>query len=203
VVPTPTFPVVDTTPFKPLAVNAYVNGAAYQKNIRVPPNTNPRFNGGDVIEGILYIESPNTVTFRGHANINGIIVFENINTPASNVLDFKGNVSPGTIPNTAEFANVRAAAKGWAILAPTAAVEMSGSVDGHVDGTMMAHQITFSGSADLTLNNGSVVSLGTTVTAINGKIINIVGTGASNPPTTGLTFNGRFLPDPHSYREVE
>ena len=201
VVPSPSFPVVDTTPFAALATNTFVDGAAYQKNVRVPPNTNPRFNGGDVIEGILYVQAPNTVTFRGHASIRGIIVFENAGTSAGNVLDFKGNVTPSLIPATPEFDAIRAAATGWAILAPAAAVEMSGSVDGTVAGTIMAEKVTFSGSADLTLTNGSVVSLGNEVTQVEGKTVNINGTGANNPPTTGLTFNGRFLPDPKSYRE--
>jgi hypothetical protein len=58
VVPPPDFPLVDTTPFKALAANPYVSGASYHKNVRIPPNAGARFNGGDVIEGILYVESP-------------------------------------------------------------------------------------------------------------------------------------------------
>lgn len=201
VVPSPSFPVADTTPFKALAVNVYSSSSSHQKNIRVPPNTNPRFSGGDIIDGILYIESPNSVTFRGHATINGIIVFENKNTSAVNVLDFKGNVTPANIPNTAEFDAIRAAAKGWAILAPAASVSMSGSVDGNVNGTIMADKIAFNGSADLTLNHGSVISLGSNLTDISGKVLKFVGTGADNPPTTGLTFNGSFFPNPASYYE--
>jgi hypothetical protein len=201
VVPSPSFPVVDTTPFKALAVNTYSSSSSHQKNIRVPPNTNPRFNGGDIIDGILYVESPNAVTFRGNATINGIIVFENKNTSASNSLDFKGNVTPANIPAAAEFNAIRAAAKGWAILAPTASVSMSGSVDGNVDGTIMADKVAFNGSADLTLNHGSVISLGSNVTDISGKVLKFVGSGADNPPTTGLTFNGSFFPNPASYYE--
>ena len=78
---------------------------------------------------------------------------------------------------------------------------MSGSTNGNVDGTVMAQKIAIAGSADLTLNNGSVISLGTEATKIEGKTVHIKGTGAHNPPTTGLTYNGRFLPDPHSYHE--
>jgi hypothetical protein len=201
VVPTPSFPVVDTTPFKALAVNVYSSSSSHQKNIRVPPNTNPRFNGGDIIDGILYVESPNSVTFRGNATINGIIVFENKNTSTVNVLDFKGNVTPANIPAGAEFDAVRAAAKGWAILAPTASVSMSGSVDGNVDGTIMADKVAFNGSADLTLNHGSVISLGSNVTDVSGKVVKFIGTGADNPPTTGVTFNGSFFPNPVTYYE--
>jgi hypothetical protein len=201
VVPSPSFPVADTSAFKALAVNVYSSSSSHQKNIRVPPNANPRFNGGDIIDGVLYIESPNNVTFRGHATINGIIVFENKNTAAVNVLDFKGNVSPANIPAGSEFDAIRAAAKGWAILAPTASVSMSGSVDGNVTGTILADKVAFNGSADLTLNHGSVISLGSNVTDISGKVLKFVGTGADNPPTTGLTFNGSFFPNPSTYYE--
>ena len=201
VAPPPNFPVVDTTPFKALATNVYLSDLPYQKNVRVPPNTNPRFNGGDVIEGILYIESPNTVTFRGHATIAGAIVFENKNGVAENVLDFRGNVFPGAIPLTPEFAAVRAATAGWAILAPAASLTMSGSVDGFVEGSIMARKVEFNGSADVTFTNGSVISLGEDATDIGGKTLHFKGTGADNPPTTGLTFSGSFRPDPRTYHE--
>jgi hypothetical protein len=186
---------------KQYATNVYVSGAAYQKNIRVPPNTNPKFNGGDVIEGILYIESPNQVEFRGHATINGVIVFEGTGGPGQNVLDFKGNVSPSLLANSAEFGAIRAAANGWAILAPTASVVMSGSVDGSIEGTIMVHKITLQGSADLTITKGSIVSIGTDATSIEGKTVHIQGTAVENPPSTGLTFSGRFLPNPTTYFE--
>lgn len=203
VVASPEFPVVDTTKFKPFAVNTYVNGAGYQKNIRVPPNTNPRFNGGDVVEGILYIESPNSVTFRGHATINGIIVFEGIGSATVNSLDFRGNVSPQSIPNTAEFAAIKAAANGLAIVAPTASVTMSGSTDGTLAGSMIAYKVSLAGSADLHFTNGSIISLGPDAAKIEGKTVNFNGNGANNPPTFGLSFSGSLRPDPLTYLELQ
>jgi hypothetical protein len=202
VVAAPVFPVVDTTAFKSLATNVYVSGAATQKNIRVPPNTNPKFNGGDVINGILYIESPNQVTFRGNATINGIIVFENKGNASVNSLDFKGNVTPTTIPNTAEFAAVKAVAEGWSIAAPTAAVIMSGSVDGTLEGSMIASSVDLAGSADITFKTGSIIALGTIPTVLEGKTVTFAGTGADSLPVTGLRLNANFLPNPCSYREV-
>lgn len=202
VVPTPEFPTVDTTAFKPLAVNVYTSGRSYYKNIRVPPNTNPRFNGGDVIDGILYIESPNNVTFRGHATVNGVIVFENKGDPSVNRMDFRGNVSPEAIPDTAEFDAVREAAQGLAIAAPTAWVVMSGSVDGLLKGSVIAYQVTLSGSADLVLQRGSIITLGPNLTDVAGKTVHFEGTAANNPPTFGVHFSGAFAPQPHTYAEI-
>ena len=198
----PEFPEVETTWFKPFATSVYVAGAATQKNIRVPPNTDPTFNAGDVINGILYIESPNKVTFGGHATINGVIVFENKGSAEVNTLDFKGNVSPRAIPATSEFDAIRAASKGWAIAAPSAAVTMSGNVDGTLEGSLVASSVTLSASADLHFHDGSIITLGTTPTLVEGKTVQFSGTAADNAPLTGVRFESFFRPDPTSYREV-
>jgi hypothetical protein len=197
----PEFPWVDTTAFKSFATNTY-SGASYQKNIRVPANTNPKFNAGDVIEGILYIESPNNVTFEGHATINGLIVFENTNGVAENVMEFRGNVSPSKIPDTPEFAALRTISKGLAIAAPTAAVTMSGSVDGDLAGTVIAGSIVLDGSADLTLRQGSLIALGTDPMRVEGKTVKFVGNASDNPPYKGIRLRSWFKPNPGSYREV-
>jgi hypothetical protein len=202
VVAAPLFPYIDTTQFKSLAVNTWVSGASPQKNIRVPANSDPKFKGGDVVNGILYIESPNNVTFTGNATINGIIVFENKGNPSQNTLDFKGNVTPTTIPTTAEFDSVRAAAKGWSIAAPAAAVTMSGSVDGFLDGSLVANSVNLTGSADLHFTKGSIIATGNSPTLLQGKTVEFAGTGADNMPKTGVRFNAYFLPDLTTYREI-
>jgi hypothetical protein len=200
----PEFPWVDTTVFKKYAINTYAAGASYQKNIRVPAGANPTFNGGDVIDGILYIESPNTVTFRGNATINGVIVFENAaaSSSTSNVLDFRGNVSPAKIPAGAEFDGLRDLAKGLAIAAPTASLTMSGSVDGEIAGSVIAARIDLAGSADLTLRQGSVIALNTDAMLVEGKTITFVGNASDNPPYAGVRLRSWFKPVPSTYREV-
>jgi hypothetical protein len=203
VLPPPEFPVVDTTVFRQYAVNTYTSGKSSYKNTRVPPNTDPKFKAGDVIEGILYVESPNTVEFRGHATVNGVIVFEGKGTEADNVLDFRGNVSPSSIPDTAEFTDIRKAAKGLAILAPTAAVTMSGSTDATLSGSLIAYSVTLGGSADLFFHQGSIISLGPDPTKLEGKLVKIAGTAADNPPTTGVAFSGNFRMTPTTYRELQ
>ena len=198
----PDFPTVESAGFRSFATNTYAAGVAHQKNIRVPANTNPTFNGGDVIDGILYIESPNNVTFRGSATINGVIVFESTNDVTKNQLDFKGNVSAANIPATSEFAALRARAVGLAIAAPTAAVTLSGSVDGDITGTVIGGTVSLAGSADLTLHQGSVISLGAAPLLVQGKAVNFVGSAADNPPYQGVRLRSYFKADPTTYHEV-
>jgi hypothetical protein len=198
----PEFPWVDTTVFRKYATNTYAAGAAYQKNIRVPAGANPSFNAGDVIDGILYIESPNSVTFRGNATINGTIVFENTNGVAQNLLDFRGNVSPSRIPAGSEFDGLRDLARGLAIAAPTASVTMSGSVDGEIAGSVIAARVDLAGSADLTIRQGSIVAIAADPMMVEGKVVNIVGNASANPPYAGVRLRSWFKPVPSTYREV-
>jgi len=198
----PEFPWVDTTVFKKYATNTYAAGASYQKNIRVPANANPSFNAGDIIDGILYIESPNSVTFRGNATINGTIVFENTNGVAQNVLDFRGNVTPSKIPAGSEFDGLRDLARGLAIAAPTASVTMSGSVDGEIAGSVIAARIDLAGSADLTIRQGSIVALSADPMMVEGKTVNIVGNASANPPYAGVRLRSWFKPMLSTYHEV-
>ncbi|MHC4643495.1 MAG: right-handed parallel beta-helix repeat-containing protein, partial [Planctomycetota bacterium] len=37
-------------------------------NVRIPPNTNPSFGGGVTLTGVVFIETPNMVTFTGSVN---------------------------------------------------------------------------------------------------------------------------------------
>jgi hypothetical protein len=198
----PEFPTVHTVVFKELATNLYVPGVARQKNVRVPPGTHPTFSAGDVIDGILYIEAPNAVVFSGHANINGVIVFEDRGTVATNSLDFKGNVTHGAIPAGAEFDAIRARAAGLAIVAPTASVTLSGNVDSTLTGSVIANKVSLAGSADITLINGSVITLGHDPLLLDGKAVNIIGSAATAAPYAAVRFNAYFVPLPGTYAEV-
>jgi hypothetical protein len=207
VVPPPTFPTVDTTPFAALATNLFVVGLPYQKNVSVPPGLNPIIAGGSVIDGIMYVRSPNVVTFAGHAQINGIIVFENAGTSAVNQLNFQGNITQSAIPATAEFAAVRAAGVGISVLAPTAAIAMTGTSDGLLEGSLFGYSVSLTGNANVTFKNGSIVSMGPGVANIAGKTLRFNGTGANFLPVTGVTlaprpYNQCLISVPTSYREV-
>jgi hypothetical protein len=202
VIPAPEFPTIDTTAFLPFAVNKYTPGKKYYKNIRIAPDSDPNFGGGDVLEGIIYIESPNKVSFGGAAQVNGVIVFEGKNSHFQNTMSFQGSVSPN-MPNTSEFEGIREAAKGLSILAPTTAVTLTGSTDATIHGTMIAYQINISGNANIAFEKGSIVSLGPSPTKVEGKTLSFTGTGLALPPTTGISFSGYLRLSPWTYREVQ
>jgi hypothetical protein len=199
----PNFPTFDTTVFKQYATNTYTGGNTL-KNVRIPPYTNPKFNGGANIQGILYIESPNTVEFSGNVNLQGFIVFENAGNPSNNVIDMRGNFTQLTgLPAGAEFDPLRAIT-GIAILAPTVNMTVSGSVDSNLIGNVILGRLTTGGSADWTLEKGSLVTVDGTAdsTVFGGKTVKFKSIGKLNQPSKGLLYSEHYLPLPDTYREL-
>lgn len=134
----PEFPVFDTEVYKAFAtsVSTGANGKQTIKNVRIPANTNPHFNGGATLQGIMYIESPNVVTINGNFNLNGIIVFENKGDTTQNAINCLGTMTQGALPASHEFDAIRAVS-GVAILAPTAALYMTGNAKGTFKGNIV------------------------------------------------------------------
>lgn len=208
----PEFPTLDPTIYKAYATLAYTGpkaGTKVSRNIRIPAGTgtpqNPvRFNANDELQGILYIESPNAVRFNGNFKLNGFIVMETgtsmINT---NSLDFRGNVTMGAVPNGNQFDALRAAT-GVAIMAPSASVTMSGSTDSSVKGSIIVNTFSFAGSADLKIDQGTLMTYheGVNSAQFNGKTVKFTSTGSSNVPTQGLTFSSYYQPQPATYAEL-
>ena len=195
------FPEFDTTVFKQYATSTY-SGGSYLKNVRIPPNTNPRFNGGAVIEGILYIESPNTVDFRGNSQLKGFIVFENKGTSAQNRIDMRGNVSHLPLPPGAEFDNLRQI-KGIAVLAPTTSMVISGSVDSSMVGNVILGSFSNGGSADWVIDKGTLLTADPGTSAVfNGKTVKFKSVGKDFKPTLGLKYEERFAPLAATYTEL-
>src|SRR5207302_646210 len=83
------------------------------------PGTNPQFAGGAEVDGIMYVRSPNTLTFRGNFTLKGFIVFENAGSSAVNKMDFRGSITVSPLPADPQFDPMRSVS-GIAILAPTA-----------------------------------------------------------------------------------
>lgn len=201
----PEFPTIDTSVYRQYATNAYVAGARTQQNIRIPANTNPRFNGGDTVQGILFIESPNTVTFRGNFNLQGILVFASSpnGENSSDLLDFRGNVSQQPLPSSSQFDALRAAS-GVAVLAPTSRITMSGSTDSLLRGNIICNTFDFQGSADIVIDHGTLMTLKSADDAcvFSGKTVKFTATGADNIPNTGVSFSRAYTPEPGSYEEL-
>jgi hypothetical protein len=202
VVGAPDFPLFDTTVFKAFATNVY-SGGSLLKNTRIPPNTNPKFTGGANIQGILYIEAPNTVEFRGNVQMQGFIVFENKGNSSTNLIDMRGNTSHLPLPAGAEF-DVLRNITGISIMAPTAKMTISGSVDSALEGNVILGSFSNGGSADWTISKGSIVTVDSGDSAVfNGKTVQFVSTGALNIPSAGLKYTSYFKPDSISYQEIK
>jgi len=200
----PEFPVVDTTQFAAYASNTYSGQkAGTMKNVRIPAGTNPKFTGNVTIQGIMYIESPNNVQFQGNSEMQGFIVFENANSSAVNVISASGNFTYGNLPAAAEFDSLRAI-KGISMLAPTASLQLSGSVDSQIRGNMILGNFRNVGSADVQIEKGSIITMDTSVDSavFNGKTVKFMSTGATNQPSAGLSYTEKFVPSKGSYLEL-
>ena len=198
----PNFPVFDTSVFRQFATNTYTGGSVL-KNVRIPPNTNPKFTGGVSIQGILYIEAPNTVEFRGNALVQGIIVFENKGSPAGNRIDMRGNFTQLPVPGGAEFDRLRDVS-GVSIFAPTTSLVISGSVDSNLTGNVILDTFRNGGSADWTIDKGTLITLneGSDSAVFDGKTVKFKSVGKNFKPSHGLKFEKQFTPIPATYQEL-
>ena len=206
-VPAPTFPWIDTSAFAKYATNTYVAGSTTYTNIVIPPNTNPSFAGGTVINGVMLIEPPNVVRFKGNATINGVIV-EDTSSPnygtfnsTSNQVNFGGSVAstPVSSLDPSVYGGLTKLT-GSFMLVPDFAVSLTGNF-GTVGGSIAAGQVSMTGNATGTVI-GSVIGMQDVPMTVNGSAdIIISSTGTSNYPT-GINFGNNFTPLPGTYLEV-
>jgi hypothetical protein len=209
----PEFPTVDTSIFKPYVKRNYVSGGSsgVYENMKIPANTNPQFNGGDIVRGVLFIERPNNVKFNGNVKIEGTIVVDtdptatgNAGTMSTNVISFSGNggTKSGveTLPVQPQFDGLRNLT-GSFILAPGFTVDLTGNF-GSVNGSIVGSKITVDGSASLIVK-GTLINVDPNLLLVkgNGQVM-IASTGTTNYPS-GLRFGSHYFPVPGSYREVK
>lgn len=133
--------------------------------------TNPSFSGNVTLSGIVFIETPNVVTFSGNANVTGIIVGDgDINdNSGTNQIIFLGNVSSSPVtelPFTSQFDGVRDET-GTFLIAPGFSAAFGGSFD-TLNGAIAANGINFFGNAGGTIA-GSVVNLSDTPMTVSGN----------------------------------
>ncbi|HEX8521867.1 MAG TPA: pilus assembly PilX N-terminal domain-containing protein [Tepidisphaeraceae bacterium] len=204
-VPAPTFPTFDTSVFAQYATNTYSSGSTLS-NVRIPRGTNPKFTGGATIQGILYVESPNTIEFRGNVKLNGFIVFEGTNDTTKNVIDMSGNFTWGTLPTGSAYDALRSTT-GVAILGPTTLMTMSGSSDSTIKGNVILGRFVNAGSADMTIDQGTLMTLddtsSTASATFNGKTVKFKAIGKNNQPSQGVTYSQKYSPVAGSFQELD
>jgi hypothetical protein len=200
----PEFPVPDTSIFKPYATNIYVAGKPSYENVIIPANLNPTISGPVTFRGVIYIQSPNKVTFNGQVTIQGIVVTDNsgVGTLLTNTITFtgSGNSTSGleTLPDLPQFHELRQMG-GSFLIAPGYDVKFTGNYNS-ICGNIVGDRVNIQGSADLAIS-GSVVALKNTLTMGTNGVISF----KSNPSglRTGLRFSDRYVPSPASYDEVK
>lgn len=159
------FPVPDTRHFRQYATgqtitsSSSLSGDLILTNAVIAAGTNPRFTGHLTIEGILFIESPNTVTFDCDVALLGLIVADGaMYDGQSNKIDFLGRFSSGPYPNQAQFKTI-AAETGSSILAPGFAVAFRGGISS-LEGVVAAYGVTLCGNVTA-LVKGTIINYST------------------------------------------
>ncbi len=205
----PPVPTLDIAPLAALAINL-VDSSTHTSspgltfnNICIAAGANPTFASDVVINGIIYVEAPNIVTFSGKATINGMVVTEDSDNPIESCqLHFAGQVeafSVETLPETPEFDQVRQQT-GTFVVAPGFDVTFSGQFSA-INGTIAADKLTFTGQSE-GIVKGAVIGLGSYGVALDGSVeiqVDRLGTG---PSPSGFVKTLALEPDPASYTEL-
>ncbi|MBL7215089.1 MAG: pilus assembly PilX N-terminal domain-containing protein [Phycisphaerae bacterium] len=149
------FPIPDTDHFEQYVTGITIdsstdtsNNATYE-NIRIAAGTNPHFSGDVQLNGIIFIETPNVVTFSGNVDITGIIIGDGDVTDNSgtNQINITGNISSSSVSNLpVETYGELTEEVGTFMMAPGFAVSFGGSF-GTLNGAIAANGVTFFGNA--------------------------------------------------------
>jgi hypothetical protein len=170
---TPEFPVPDTQHFQQYATGDVIDSSTDLSNSMTLTNatiqagTNPNFEGNIIIEGILYIEQPNIVTFNGNVDSKGMIVAEgDPNNPGTNSMTFLGNFATNPVPPGVQFDAIRQET-GSSILAPAFAVTFAGNFSA-LSGVMAVSGAHFSGNVNAIVE-GTIINYSDNPTTIMGN----------------------------------
>ena len=140
--------------------NTDTSSDATFENVRILANTNPTFSGHTTLKGVIYIETPNVVTFTGSADVTGIIVGDGDigDNSGVNQIEFLGDVDshPVTeLPEEAQFDGLHDQT-GTFVMAPGFHVSFGGSFSA-LCGAIAGNGVEFFGNAGGTIN-GSVIN---------------------------------------------
>ena len=169
----PEFPVPDTQHFLQYATGDVIDsstdltGSMTLTNVIIAAGTDPNFEGNIIIEGILYIEQPNIVTFSKNVDVRGMIVGDgDVNDPGTNSISFLGNFATNPYPSGVEFDAIRQET-GSSILAPGFAASFEGNFSA-IGGVMAVSGVHFSGNVNAIVK-GTIINYSENPTVIEGN----------------------------------
>jgi len=165
-------------------------------NALIVAGTDPNFLSSVIINGILFIESPNRVTFSRNVSLQGIIVAEgNLESPGTDRIDFCGNFASGPYPPDEEFDAIRGEV-GSSIVAPGFATTFQGNFS-TLEGVVAVSGIHFSGNVSA-LIKGTIINYSDTPMIIEGNaVMNFDRAGSTKIPAgfdtlRVLTYNPSY-----------
>ncbi len=167
------FPLPDTERFLQYATGDIIkrstdtSSSMTLTNATIKAGTNPVFEGNVIIEGVLFIQPPNTVTFNSNVDVKGLIVGNgDVDNPGTNNISFLGNFETNPYPPGAEFDAIRSET-GSSILAPGFAVSFEGNFSA-LGGVMAVSGANFSGNVNATIE-GTIINYSENPTTIQGN----------------------------------
>jgi len=169
-------------------------------NAVIKAGTNPSFAGNVIIQGVLFVESPNIVQFDGNVEIEGLIVADgDVDNPGTDSMIFNGNFQSGTFPEGAEFDAIRSET-GSSLIMPGFAVELAGNFSS-LSGVIAVSGFHLSGNADATIT-GSIINYSDSPTVIEGNAtLRFDRSGATEIPA-GFEIDLILHYDSASYSEI-
>jgi hypothetical protein len=198
----PEFPTVDTEVFRPFVTNTYNFATGNRlRNCLIPRNANPTFSSGATVDGILFVETPNVITFSGDCTIRGVIVSQTPYTGdhTTNVMRFSGQVTSfdaSTLDPT--FGDIRDFI-GSSIIAPGFHVQFSGGYAA-ISGTIASSKLSFSGRAGGNIT-GHILGVSNQALTVSGNSELFLQQPATSQWPAGVYFRSRYVPRTESYLE--
>ncbi len=154
-----------------LSPTANLSANATYDNLLIPPGRNPTFTGHTTLRGIIYVQTPNIVTFSGGVNITGIIVTNGSETDNSgaNRISFTSSIISypvSQLPLEPQFAGLHGET-GTFMMTPGFRATFTGAFDS-LSGVIAANGIEFSGGAGGNIN-GSLINYASNTMVLGGN----------------------------------
>ncbi len=208
-VPPTEFPMPNPGYFEQYVVNTIDSSTdttvdATFENVRILAGTNPIFSGNVTFNGIVFIETPNVVTFTGSTDLTGIIAGDGDweDNSRTNQIRFFGNVdsySVTDLPDEPQFAGIREET-GTFLMAPGFNLSFGGNFDA-VNGAIAGNGIKFFGNASGTIN-GSIINYADNQMNLSGNSDLFFNRSGTTEIPAGFIPEIVLQYDPSSYSEI-
>lgn len=168
------FPTPLTDRFRPFAAGDVIDSStdlgSYTNtlvNCSIAAGTNPVFPKSVTIKGILFIESPNIITFSQNVALEGIIVADgDLTNQGTDRIDFMGNFASGAYPEGIEFDAIRGE-DGSSIVAPGFAASFQGNFS-TLEGVVALSGVSFTGNVNAQIK-GTIINYSNDPMVIEGN----------------------------------